>query len=136
MGRGCLNVIKMSKQKRSKHFFYVKIGPGHIFDICFNLFQVQAQALYDFQGNAPGELTMKSGDAIYLRWKLDDNWYYGEASESCGLVPVNVVQVTGDRPQPLALCRALCDFNANHLHPEDSKECLTFFKVNLSILFI
>lgn len=97
---------------------------------------VQAQALYDFRGNAPGELTMKSGDIIYLRWKLDDNWYYGEASESCGLVPVSVVQGIGDRPQPLALCRALCDFNANHLHPEDSKEYLTFFKVNLSILFI
>ncbi|KAI7801332.1 E3 ubiquitin-protein ligase SH3RF1 [Triplophysa rosa] len=89
---------------------------------------VQAQALYDFQGNAPGELTMKSGDVVYLRWKLDDNWYYGEASESCGLVPVSGVQVVGERPQHLAFCRALCDFNANNFHPDDSKEWLTFFK--------
>lgn len=100
------------------------------------IFQVQAQALYDFQGNTPGELTMKSGDVVHLRWKLDDNWYYGEASESCGLVPVSVVQVIGERSQPLALCRALCDFNANNLHPDDNKECLTFFKVKLSYLIL
>ncbi|XDV36983.1 hypothetical protein PO909_006685 [Leuciscus waleckii] len=89
---------------------------------------VQAQALYDFQGNAPGEITMKSGDIIYLRWKVDDNWYYGESKESSGLVPVNVVRVISEQSQPLALCRALYDFNANNLDPDDSKECLTFFK--------
>ncbi|XP_048032792.1 E3 ubiquitin-protein ligase SH3RF2 [Megalobrama amblycephala] len=91
---------------------------------------VQAQALYDFHGNAPGELTMKSGDIIYLRWKVDDNWYYGESKESSGLVPVNVLRVISEQPQPqpLALCRALYDFNANNLDPDDSKECLTFFK--------
>lgn len=112
---------------------YIKKGPRHLFNICFDLFQVQAQALYDLQGNAPGELTMKSGEVVYLRCKLDDNWYYGEASESCGLVPVSGVQVMGERPQHLGFCRALCDFNANNLHPDDSKEWLTFFKVNLSV---
>ncbi|XP_058653802.1 E3 ubiquitin-protein ligase SH3RF2 [Onychostoma macrolepis] len=89
---------------------------------------VQAQALSDFQGNTPGELMMKSGDIIYLRWRVDDNWYYGEGRDSCGLVPVDVVRVIGEQPQPLALCRALYDFNANHLDPGGSKECLTFFK--------
>ncbi|XP_051506109.1 E3 ubiquitin-protein ligase SH3RF1-like [Myxocyprinus asiaticus] len=89
---------------------------------------VQARALYDFQGNAPGELTMKSGDIIYLRWRVDDNWFYGEAREGSGLVPCNVVQVISEQSQPLALCRALYDFNANRLDPEDSRECLTFFK--------
>lgn len=93
-----------------------------------NTQRVQAQALYDFQGNAPGELTMKSGDIIYLRWRVDDNWYYGEGKDSRGLVPVNVLQVLSEQPQPLALCRALYDFNANNLDPEGSKECLTFFK--------
>ncbi|XP_051716628.1 E3 ubiquitin-protein ligase SH3RF2 isoform X2 [Ctenopharyngodon idella] len=89
---------------------------------------VQAQALYDFHGNKPGELTMKSGDIIYLRWKVDDNWYYGESKDSSGLVPVSVLRVISEQPQPLALCRALYDFNANNLDPDDSKECLTFFK--------
>uniref|UniRef100_A0A8C1U2Q7 SH3 domain containing ring finger 2 n=1 Tax=Cyprinus carpio TaxID=7962 RepID=A0A8C1U2Q7_CYPCA len=89
---------------------------------------VQARALYDFQGNAPGELTMKSGDLIYLRWRVDDNWYYGEGKESSGLVPINVLRVISEHPQPLALCRALYDFNANNLDPDNSKECLTFFK--------
>ncbi|RXN35188.1 E3 ubiquitin- ligase SH3RF2 [Labeo rohita] len=89
---------------------------------------VQAQAVYDFQGNAPGELTMKSGDIIYLRWRVDDNWYYGEGKDSSGLVPVDVVRVISEQPQPLAVCRALYDFNANNLDPGDSKECLTFFK--------
>ncbi|KAL1246857.1 hypothetical protein QQF64_034771 [Cirrhinus molitorella] len=95
---------------------------------------VQAQAVYDFQGNGPGELTMKSGDVIYLRWRVDDNWYYGEGKDSSGLVPVNVVRVISEQPQPLAVCRALYDFNANNLDPGDSKECLTFFKVNLFTL--
>ncbi|KAL0175613.1 hypothetical protein M9458_027943, partial [Cirrhinus mrigala] len=84
--------------------------------------------VYDFQGNAPGELTMKSGDIIYLRWRVDDNWYYGEGKDSSGLVPVDVVRVISEQPQPLAVCRALYDFNANNLDPGDSKECLTFFK--------
>lgn len=117
-------------------FFFFRIWsktwPTCVLDrLPFYLFQVQAQALYDFQGNAPGEITMKSGDIIYLRWKVDDNWYYGESKESSGLVPVNVVRVISEQSQPLALCRALYDFNANNLDPDDSKECLTFFKVNL-----
>ncbi|XP_056327831.1 E3 ubiquitin-protein ligase SH3RF2-like [Danio aesculapii] len=85
-------------------------------------------------GNAPGEITMKSGDIIYLRWRVDDNWYYGEGKESSGLVPVNVLRVMSEQPQPLALCRALYDFNANNLDRENSKECLTFFKVHLYTL--
>uniref|UniRef100_A0A671MK15 SH3 domain containing ring finger 2 n=1 Tax=Sinocyclocheilus anshuiensis TaxID=1608454 RepID=A0A671MK15_9TELE len=97
---------------------------------------VQAQALYDFQGNAPGELTMKSGGIIHLRWRVDDNWYYGEGKDSSGLVPVDVVRVISaqPQPQPLALCRALYDFNANNLDTDDSKECLTFFKVRGRIM--
>ncbi|TRY81289.1 hypothetical protein DNTS_012124 [Danionella cerebrum] len=89
---------------------------------------VQAQALYDFQGIEPHELTMKSGDAVYLRWRVDENWYYGEGKECSGLVPVNVMGVTSDQPQFLPICRALYDFNANNLDPEDSGGCLSFFK--------
>ncbi|XP_073676901.1 E3 ubiquitin-protein ligase SH3RF2 [Garra rufa] len=89
---------------------------------------VQAQAVYDFQSTAPGELTMKAGDVIYLRWRVDDNWYYGDGKDNSGLVPVNVVRVISSQPQPMAVCRALYDFNANNLDPGDSKECLTFYK--------
>uniref|UniRef100_A0A8C1XRQ9 SH3 domain containing ring finger 2 n=1 Tax=Cyprinus carpio TaxID=7962 RepID=A0A8C1XRQ9_CYPCA len=67
---------------------------------------------------------MKSGDIMYLRWREDDD----EGKDSGGLVPVDVVRVISEQPQPLALCRALYDFNANNLDPDDSKECLTFFK--------
>lgn len=127
----------MSIMPQCKIFFFslefgLKYDPDmFLTSFIFYFFQVQAQALYDFHGNAPGELTMKSGDIIYLRWKVDDNWYYGESKESSGLVPVNVLRVISEQPQPLALCRALYDFNANNLDPDDSKECLTFFKVSL-----
>ncbi|XP_016310911.1 putative E3 ubiquitin-protein ligase SH3RF2 [Sinocyclocheilus anshuiensis] len=71
---------------------------------------------------------MKSAHIIYLRWRVEDNWCYGEGKDSSGLVPVDVVRVISEQPQPLALCRALYDFSANNLDPGDSKECLTFFK--------
>ncbi|XP_060771215.1 E3 ubiquitin-protein ligase SH3RF2 isoform X2 [Neoarius graeffei] len=87
-----------------------------------------AKALYDYQGNGPGELTMKSGDMVGLRWRVDDNWYYGDIKGSSGLVPVSMVQVLGDQTQPVPLCRALYDFNLNRLDPDDRKECLAFMK--------
>ncbi|XP_043113207.1 E3 ubiquitin-protein ligase SH3RF2 [Puntigrus tetrazona] len=83
---------------------------------------VRVQASYDFQGSSPGDLTS-------LRWRVDDSWFCAEGRAGSGLVPVDVVRVMGQqRQQPVALCRALYDFNADGLDPGDSNECLTFFK--------
>ncbi|KAL7858496.1 hypothetical protein AOLI_G00185980 [Acnodon oligacanthus] len=93
--------------------------------------EVLAKALYNYQGNGQGELSMKSGDIVSLRWKADENWCYGEAKGSSGLVPTKMVQALSDQAQPLALCRALYDFDLNRLDPEDRKECLPFLKGDL-----
>ncbi|KAG7464806.1 hypothetical protein MATL_G00169530 [Megalops atlanticus] len=87
-----------------------------------------ARALYNYKGNVPGELNMKSGDIIILRRKVDENWYHGEANGSSGLVPASMVQVVNQLPQPLPLCRALYDFDIRGKDEEDSKDCLTFLK--------
>ncbi|XP_036404376.1 E3 ubiquitin-protein ligase SH3RF2 [Megalops cyprinoides] len=87
-----------------------------------------ARALYNYKGNVPGELNMKSGDIIILRRKVDENWYHGEANGSSGLVPASMVQVVNQLPQPLPLCRALYDFDIKGKDEEDSKDCLSFLK--------
>ncbi|KAF4081000.1 hypothetical protein AMELA_G00155940 [Ameiurus melas] len=87
-----------------------------------------AKALYDYQGNGPGELTMKSGDMVGLRWRVDDNWYFGDIKGNSGLVPTSMVQVLGEQTQPAPLCRALYDFDLNRLDPDNRKECLAFMK--------
>lgn len=93
-------------------------------------FQVLAKALYDYQGNGPGELSMRSGDMVGLRWRVDDNWYFGDVKGSSGFVPTSMVQVLGEQTQPPApLCRALYDFDLNRLDPDNRKECLAFMKV-------
>ncbi|KAI4897309.1 hypothetical protein NFI96_010274 [Prochilodus magdalenae] len=93
--------------------------------------EVLAKALYNYQANGSGELTMKSGDIVSLRYKVDENWCYGDAKGSSGLVPTKMVQVLSDQVQPVALCRALYDFDLNRLDPEDRKECLPFLKGDL-----
>ncbi|KAI1898366.1 hypothetical protein AGOR_G00071580 [Albula goreensis] len=87
-----------------------------------------ARALYNYRGNAPGELNVKTGDVIILRRKVDENWYHGETNGSSGLVPANMVHVVNQLPQPLPLCRALYDFDIKDKDQEDTKDCLTFLK--------
>lgn len=77
---------------------------------------------------------MKSGDIVSLHWKVDENWCYGDAKGSSGLIPTKMVQVLSDQVQPVALCRALFDFDLNRLDPEDRKECLPFLKVSVYYL--
>lgn len=90
---------------------------------------VLAKALYDYQGNGPGELSMRSGDMVGLRWRVDDNWYFGDVKGNSGFVPTSMVQVLGEQTQPPApLCRALYDFDLNRLDPDNRKECLAFMK--------
>ncbi|KAK2834241.1 hypothetical protein Q7C36_014942 [Tachysurus vachellii] len=90
--------------------------------------KVLAKALYDYQGNGPGELAMKSGDMVGLRWRVDDNWYYGDIKGNSGLIPSSMVQILSEQTQPAPLCRALYDFDLSRLDPVDRKECLAFMK--------
>ncbi|XP_072524347.1 E3 ubiquitin-protein ligase SH3RF2 isoform X2 [Salminus brasiliensis] len=92
---------------------------------------VLAKASYNYQGNGPGELAMKSGDIASLRWRGVENLCYTDAKGSSGLIPTKMVQVLSDPVQPVALCRALFDFDLNRLDPEDRKECLPFLKGDL-----
>lgn len=102
--------------------------PSYLYLLCL-FFQVLAKALYDYQGNGPGELTMKSGDMVGLRWRVDENWYYGDIKGNSGRIPSSMVQVLSEQTQLAPLCRALYDFDLNRLDPDDRKECLAFMKV-------
>ncbi|XP_076862035.1 E3 ubiquitin-protein ligase SH3RF2 isoform X2 [Brachyhypopomus gauderio] len=89
---------------------------------------VLAKALVNYQGNGPGELTMNSGDIVSLQYRVDENWYYGDTKGNNGLVPAKMVQTLSEQTQPVALCRALYDFDLNRLDPADRRECLGFLK--------
>ncbi|XP_030622769.1 E3 ubiquitin-protein ligase SH3RF2 [Chanos chanos] len=78
-----------------------------------------------------GDFSVKPGDLINLRPRTDDSWYYSDANGSGGLGPVSMVQSGNQQPQQLPLCRALYNFDIKDLYPEDSKECLTFYKGDL-----
>ncbi|KAK3558341.1 hypothetical protein QTP86_017253, partial [Hemibagrus guttatus] len=100
----------------------------HNTDYLLIMAPVLAKALYDYQGNVPGELAMKSGDMVGLRCRVDDNWYYGDIKGNTGLIPSSMVQILSEQSQPAPLCRALYDFDLSRLDPDDRKECLAFMK--------
>ncbi|XP_037947810.1 uncharacterized protein LOC119679497 isoform X2 [Teleopsis dalmanni] len=52
-----------------------------------------AKALYNFQGQGARELTFKKGDIIYIRRKIDANWYEGEHNAMIGLLPANYIEI-------------------------------------------
>jgi len=55
--------------------------------------QPTCQALYDFDAESPGELSFKEGDVIYLKSKIDDNWYDGSVNGRTGYFPVTYVTI-------------------------------------------
>ncbi|XP_066525991.1 E3 ubiquitin-protein ligase SH3RF2 [Hoplias malabaricus] len=89
---------------------------------------VLAKSVYNFESNGHGELAMRSGENVNLRRRVDENLCYTDVKVGSGLVPTKTVQVLSDQVQPVALCRALYDFDLNRLDPEDRKECLPFLK--------
>ncbi|XP_077183082.1 E3 ubiquitin-protein ligase SH3RF2 isoform X2 [Paroedura picta] len=91
----------------------------------------QAKALYSYRGHNPGELRFNKGDIIILHRQLDENWYFGEINGVNGVFPTNSVQVIKQLPQPLALCRALYNFDLKSRNRND-KDCLTFHKLNMT----
>jgi len=55
--------------------------------------QPTCQALYDFEPENSGELGFKEGDRIYLKQKVDDNWFEGTFQGKTGFFPINYVTV-------------------------------------------
>lgn len=53
-----------------------------------------AVAMYDFEGDQPGDLHFKTGDTIQVRYKINEEWYYGEVNGSKGQFPINYVQMS------------------------------------------
>ena len=52
-----------------------------------------AYALYDFESNESSDLKFKKGDLIFLKRKIDSNWYVGQVKGVEGNFPINYVQV-------------------------------------------
>ncbi|XP_048348043.1 E3 ubiquitin-protein ligase SH3RF2 [Sphaerodactylus townsendi] len=88
----------------------------------------RAKALYSYRGHNPGELRFNKGDIIILHRQLDENWYLGEINGVSGVFPTNSVQVIKQLPRPLALCRALYNFDLKSRNKNDKMDCLTFHK--------
>ncbi|KAM7342109.1 SH3 domain containing ring finger posh isoform 2-T3 [Cochliomyia hominivorax] len=82
-----------------------------------------AYALYDFESNEPNDLKFKKGDLIFLKRKIDSNWYVGQLKGAEGNFPINYVQVVV--PLPTSQCVALYDFK---MGPNEEEGCLAFKK--------
>lgn len=69
------------------------------------------------------DLSFKKGDKIYLRRRIDSNWFVGELNGREGAFPINHVQII--IPLPLPQCKALYDFR---MGPNEEEGCLAFKK--------
>ncbi|XP_064647417.1 nostrin-like isoform X3 [Lineus longissimus] len=52
----------------------------------------ECQALYDYQGTQPDELTIHAGDIIRLEHKEGDGWWHGELNGQRGIFPATYVK--------------------------------------------
>lgn len=70
------------------------------------------------------DLSFKKGDKIFLRRRIDVNWFVGETVGGReGVFPINYVQIIVPLAQPQ--CKALYDFR---MGPNEEEGCLTFKK--------
>ncbi|XP_075984420.1 SH3 domain-containing lethal (3) 05822 isoform X2 [Anticarsia gemmatalis] len=53
-----------------------------------------AVAMYDFVPDQPGDLPFNTGDTILVRYKINDEWYFGECNGAKGQFPINYVQMS------------------------------------------
>lgn len=53
-----------------------------------------AVALYDFEPVQPGDLRFITGDTIQVRYKINEEWYFGECNGLTGQFPINYVQMS------------------------------------------
>ncbi|XP_067944588.1 E3 ubiquitin-protein ligase SH3RF3-like [Watersipora subatra] len=108
-----------------------------------------AEAIYTYEPQEPGDLKFKRGDLIYLKKRLDENWFVGELNGRSGYLPATYVKVIcpfpitqGKSPSPAlnaspesssphssfpskVMVRALYDFE---MKEEEKEDCLKFKK--------
>ncbi|XP_070384578.1 vinexin-like isoform X6 [Dermacentor albipictus] len=77
-----------------------------------------AKVLYNFFAQSPKEINLRKGDLVYIRRKVDTNWYEGEHHGLVGIFPVSYVEVI---PAESA-----------HLQPKRALEGLARAKFNFS----
>lgn len=77
-----------------------------------------AKVLYNFFAQSPKEINLRKGDLVYIRRKVDANWYEGEHHGLVGIFPVSYVEVI---PAESA-----------HLQPKRALEGLARAKFNFS----
>lgn len=93
-------------------------------------------SMFNHRGDTSGELVLTPRNSITTKHKVDNSFQSNDSADSGG-ASVAALQAVGHMPQlqalqhqshPPALCRALCDFNAEEMNMEDSKYCLSFMK--------
>ncbi|KAL4229731.1 E3 ubiquitin-protein ligase sh3rf3 [Mactra antiquata] len=84
-----------------------------------------AKALFNYDAKDPSDLSFKKGDVVYLKKRVDENWFNGELNGQHGFFPATYVQVITPLPDTIPQCKGLYEFNV-----EDDKEgdCLPFKK--------
>ncbi|XP_075716145.1 E3 ubiquitin-protein ligase SH3RF2 [Rhinoderma darwinii] len=87
-----------------------------------------AKAVSSYRGQAPSDLSFNKGDIIILHRQLDDQWYHGEVNGGTGVFPARSVKILRKIDQPPALCKALYNFELNHIGRGENKNCLKFAK--------
>ncbi|XP_058869547.1 vinexin-like [Acipenser ruthenus] len=62
-----------------------------------------AHAKFDFQAQAPKELTLQKGDVVYIHRQVDANWYEGEHHGRTGIFPTSYVEIIppSEKPTPI-----------------------------------
>ncbi|XP_077506556.1 uncharacterized protein LOC144115866 isoform X7 [Amblyomma americanum] len=66
-----------------------------------------AKVLYNFFAQSPKEINLRKGDLVYIRRKIDSNWYEGEHHGLVGIFPVSYVEVIPAESAHLQPRRAL-----------------------------
>ncbi|KAJ8028177.1 E3 ubiquitin-protein ligase SH3RF1 [Holothuria leucospilota] len=84
-----------------------------------------ARAKFKYEPKEAGDLSFNKGDIIFLKKKLDDNWYVGEVNNQMGFFPANHVEVIQPLVEDTPKCKALYDFEVAE---NEEKDILTFTK--------
>ncbi|XP_073507378.1 E3 ubiquitin-protein ligase SH3RF2 isoform X1 [Phyllobates terribilis] len=87
-----------------------------------------AKAVSSYRGQTPSDLSFNKGDIIILHRQLDDHWYHGEFNGGTGVFPARSVKILRKIDQPLALCKALYNFELKDNGRGENKNCLKFAK--------
>ncbi|XP_071846481.1 E3 ubiquitin-protein ligase SH3RF1-like isoform X2 [Apostichopus japonicus] len=91
----------------------------------FKPLQPFARAKFNYERKETGDLSFSKGDVIFLKKKLDDNWYVGEVNGQTGFFPANHVEVIHPLQDVVPSCKALYDFEVAQ---NREKDILTFNK--------